>query len=93
MIMRAINKETLVRLASGYTWDPIPREVIDYWMKMYGKNITIEPEETKEADSSHTTRACDSKSESDPGSSDVQSTGGAQECKENTTQNNDNEEG
>lgn len=93
MIMRVIDKETLVRLASGYTWDPIPREVIDYWMKMYGKNITIEPEETKETDSSHTTRACDPKSESDPGSSNVQSTGGAQECEENTTSNNENEEG
>lgn len=93
MIMRAINKETLVRLASGYTWDPIPREVIDYWMKMYGKNITIEPEEIKETDSSHTTRACDPKSESDPGSSNVQSTGGAQEYEENTTSNNENEEG
>lgn len=91
--MRAIDKETLVRLAATYTWDPIPREVVDYWMKMYGKNITIEPEETKETDSSHTTRACDPKSESDPGSSDVQSTGGAQECEENTTPNNDNEEG
>lgn len=93
MIMRAIDKETLVRLASGYTWDPIPREVVDYWIKMYGKNITIEPEETKETDSSHTTRACDSKSENNPGLSDVQPTGGAQECEENTTPNNDNEEG
>ena len=91
--MRAIDKETLVSLAATYNCDPIPREVVDYWMKMYGKNITIESEETKEADSSHTTRACDPKSESDPGSSDVQSTGGAQECEENTTPNNENEEG
>lgn len=90
MIMRAIDKETLVRLASGYAWDPIPREVVDYWMKMYGKNITIEPEET---DSSHTTRADDPKSESDPGSLDEQSTDSAQECEKNTEQNNEANEG
>lgn len=90
MIMRAIDKQTLLTLVSNYTWDPIPREVIDYWVKMHGKNITIEPEVT---DSSHTTRACDSKSEDDPGSSDVQSTDGAQECEENTEQNNETNEG
>lgn len=89
MIMRAIDKQTLLTLVSNYTWDPIPREVIDYWVKMHGKNITIEPEET---DSSHTTRACDPKSENDPGLSDVQSTDGAQECKENTEQNNETNE-
>lgn len=72
--MRAIDKQTLLTLISNYTWDPIPREVIDYWVKMHGKNITIEPEET---DSSHATRACDSKSEDDLGSSDVQPTDGA----------------
>lgn len=93
MIMRVIDKETLIGLASKYAWDPIPREVVDYWIKMYGKNITIEPEETEETDSSHTTRACDSKSGSDPGSSDVQSTGGAQECEKNTTPNNESKEG
>lgn len=93
MIMRAIDKQTLLTLISNYTWDPIPREVIDYWVKMHGKNITIEPEETKETDSSHTTRACDSKSENDSGSSDVQSTDGAQECEENTEQNNETNEG
>ena len=92
MIMRAIDKQTLLTLVSNYTWDPIPREVIDYWVKMHGKNITIVPEETEETDSSHTTRACDSKSENDPGSSDVQSTDGAQECEENTEQNNETNE-
>lgn len=90
MIMRAIDKQTLLTLVSNYTWDPIPREVIDYWVKMHGKNITIEPKET---DSSHTTRACDSKSENDPGLSDVQSTDGAQECEENIEQNNETNEG
>lgn len=90
MIMRAIDKQTLLTLISNYTWDPIPREVIDYWVKMHGKNITIEPEET---DSSHTTRACDPKSENDPGLSDVQSTDGAQECEKNTEQNNETNEG
>lgn len=85
MIIRTIDKQTLLTLVSNYNWDPIPREVVDHWMKMYGKNITIESEET---DSSHTTRACDPKSENDPGSSDVQSTDGAQECEENTEQNN-----
>ena len=86
--MRAIDKQTLLTLVSNYNWDPIPREAIDHWVKMYGKNITIEPEETEETDSSHTTRACDQKSGNDPGSSDVQSTDGAQECKEKTEKDN-----
>ena len=93
MIIRTIDKQTLLTLVSNYNWDPIPREVIDHWVKMHGKNITIEPEETKETDSSHTTRACDQKSGNDPGSSDVQSTDGAQECEENTEQNNETNEG
>ena len=90
MIIRTIDKQILLTLVSNYTWDPIPREVIDHWVKMHGKNITIESEET---DSSHTTRACDQKSGYNPGSSDVQSTDGAQECEENTEQNNETNEG
>ena len=90
MIIRTIDKQILLTLVSNYNWDPIPREVIDHWVKMHGKNITIEPEET---DSSHTTRACDQKSGDDPGSSDVQSTDDAQECEENTEQNNETNEG
>lgn len=93
MIIRTINKQTLLTLVSNYNWDPIPREVIDYWVKMHGKNTTIEPEKTEETNSSHTTRACDSKSENDPGSSDIQSIDGAQECEENTEQNNETNEG
>ena len=90
MIIRTIDKQTLLTLVSNYNWDPIPREVIDHWVKMHGKNITIEHEDT---DSSHTTRACDQKSGDDPGSSDVQSTDGAQECEKNTEQNNETNEG
>ena len=90
MIIRTIDKQILLTLISNYNWDPIPREVIDHWVKMHGKNITIEPEET---DSSHTTRAYDRKSGNDPGSSDVQSTDGAQECEGNTEQNNETNEG
>lgn len=56
MIIRTIDKQILLTLVSNYNWDPIPWEVVDYWVKMHGKNITIESEET---DSSHTTRACD----------------------------------
>ena len=56
MIIRTIDKQILLTLVSNYNWDPIPREVVDYWVKMHGKNITIESEET---DSSQTTRACD----------------------------------
>lgn len=93
MIIRTIDKQVLLTLVSNYNWDPIPSEVIDHWVKMHGKNITIEPEETKETDSSHTTRACDQKSGDDPGSSDIQSTDGAQECEENTEQNNKTNEG
>ena len=89
MIIRTIDKQILLTLVSNYNWDPIPREVIDHWVKMHGKNITIEPEET---DSSHTTRACDQKSGDDPGSQDVQSTGGAQEREEKTEQNNETNE-
>ena len=91
--MRAIDKQTLLTLISNYNWDPIPREVVDHWMKMYGKNITIEPEEPEETDSSHTMRACDPESGNDPGSSDVQLTDGAQECEESTEQNNETNEG
>ena len=90
MIIRTIDKQILLTLISNYNWDPIPREVVDHWVKMHGKNITIE---TKESDSSHTTRACDQKSGDDPGSSDVQSTGCAQECEESTEQNNETNEG
>ena len=93
MIMRAIDKQTLLSLVSNYNWNPIPREVVDHWVKMYGKNTTIVPEETEETDLSHITRACDSKSEDDPGSSDVQSTDGAQEYEENIEQNNETNEG
>lgn len=93
MIMRAIDKQVLLSLVSNYNWNPIPREVVDHWVKMYGKNTTIVPEETEETDSSHTTRTCDPKSENDPGLSDVQSTDGAQECEENTEQNNETNEG
>ena len=89
MIIRTIDKQILLTLVSKYNWNPIPREVIDHWVKMHGKNITIEPEET---DSSHTTRACDQKSGDDPGSSDVQPTDGAQECEKNTEQNNETNE-
>ena len=89
MIIRTIDRQTLLTLVSNYNWDPIPREVIDHWVKMHGKNITIEPEET---DSSHTTRACDQKSGDDPGSSDIQSTDSAQECEEKTEQNNETNE-
>ena len=63
-----------------------------YWI-LDGASITIESEETEETDSSHITRACDQKSGNDPGSSNVQSTGGAQECEENTEQNNETNEG
>lgn len=93
MIIRTIDKQVLLTLVSNYNWNPIPREVIDYWVKMHGKNITIEPRETEETDSSHTTRACDSKSEDDPGSSNVQSTDSAQEYEEKTKQNNETNEG
>lgn len=89
MIIRTIDKQILLTLVSNYNWDPIPREVIDHWVKMHGKNITIEPEET---DSSHTTRACGQKSGDNPGSSDVQSTDGAQECEGKTEQNNETNE-
>ena len=90
MIIRTIDKQTLLTLVSNYNWDPIPREVIDHWVKMHGKNITIEPEET---DSSHTTRARDQKSGNDLGSSDVQPTDCAQECERKTEQNNETNEG
>ena len=54
MTTRVIDKQVLTALVSDYNWDPIPREVIDHWMKMHGKNITIESEKTE---SSHTSCA------------------------------------
>ena len=50
MTVRVIEKQTLLTLVSNYNWDPIPREVIDHWVKMHGKNITIESEETEETE-------------------------------------------
>ena len=50
MIIRTIDKQILLTLVSNYNWDPIPREVIDHWVKMHGKNITIESEETEETE-------------------------------------------
>ena len=54
MTVRVIDKQVLTALVSDYNWNPIPREVIDHWVKMYGKNITIESEKTE---SSHTSCA------------------------------------
>lgn len=54
MTVRVIDKQVLATLVSNYNWNPIPREVVDHWVKMYGKNITIESEK---AESSHTSRA------------------------------------
>ena len=47
MTVRVIDKQVLTALVSNYNWDPIPREVIDHWVKMYGKDITIESEKTE----------------------------------------------
>ena len=54
MTVRVIDKQVLATLVSNYNWDPIPREVVDHWAKMYGKDITIESEKTEP---SHTPRA------------------------------------
>lgn len=54
MTVRIIDKQVLATLVSNYNWDPIPREVVDHWVKMYGKDITIESEKTEP---SHTPRA------------------------------------
>lgn len=54
MTIRAIDKQVLATLVSDYNWDPIPREVIDHWVKMYGKNIAIESEKTEPSHTSYT---------------------------------------
>ena len=54
MTVRVIDKQVLTALVSNYNWDPIPREVIDHWVKIYGKDITIESEKTEP---SHISRA------------------------------------
>ena len=59
MTVRVIDKQVLTALVSNYNWGPIPREVVDHWVKMYGKDITIESEKTE---SSHTPRAEENKS-------------------------------
>lgn len=47
MTVRVIDKQVLFTLVSDYNWNPIPREVVDHWMKMHGKDIVIESEKTE----------------------------------------------
>ena len=82
MIVRTIDKQKLLELVKQYNWDPIPREVVDHWLCIWGHNITIE------TDSSPTLRASDPKSAGGPSPMDEQSTGGAQAEEKNTTENN-----
>ena len=53
MKVRTIRKDKLLELVNNYNWDPIPREVVDHWVKMYGKDITIESEKTELSHTSH----------------------------------------
>lgn len=39
--MRFINKNTLLQLASNYCGTEIPREVLVYWLCIYGQDIDI----------------------------------------------------
>lgn len=81
MIVRTIDKQKLLELVKQYNWDPIPHEVIDHWLCIWGHNTVIE------TDSSPTPRASDQKSAGDPALTDEQSTGGAQAEEKSTTEN------
>ena len=39
--MRFIDKNTLLQLASNYCGTEIPREVLVYWLCIYGQDIDI----------------------------------------------------
>ena len=39
--MRCIDKNTLLKLASNYCGTEIPREVLVYWLCIYGQDIDI----------------------------------------------------
>lgn len=39
--MRFIDKNTLLQLASNYCGTEIPREVLVYWLCVYGQDIDI----------------------------------------------------
>ena len=39
--MRYIDKNTLLQLASNYCGTEIPREVLVYWLCIYGQDIDI----------------------------------------------------
>lgn len=39
--MRCIDKNTLLQLASNYCGTEVPREVLVYWLCIYGQDIDI----------------------------------------------------
>lgn len=44
MKVRTIRKDKLLELVNKYNWDPIPKEVVDHWLCIWGMTIEIEPE-------------------------------------------------
>ena len=44
MKVRTIRKDKLLELVNNYNWDPIPKEVVNYWLCIWGSTIEIEPE-------------------------------------------------
>lgn len=44
MKVRTIKRDKLLELVNNYNWDPIPKEVVDHWLCIWGMTIEIEPE-------------------------------------------------
>ena len=42
MKVRTIRKDKLLELVNNYNWDPIPKEVVDYWLCIWGITIDVE---------------------------------------------------
>lgn len=42
--MRYIEKQKLMELVSNYAYEQVPKEVMEFWVKMWGQDVDIQPE-------------------------------------------------
>lgn len=56
--MRYVEKQKLMELVSNYAYEQVPKEVMEFWVKMWGQDIDIQPEpSSKSSDNSSSHRA------------------------------------
>lgn len=56
--MRYVEKQKLMELVSNYAYEQVPKEVMEFWVKMWGQDIDIQPEPSnKPSDNSPSHRA------------------------------------